>query len=108
MKTLVVALIVLLAGVSDRTTVASCCLASAGFVFPFATLATSPRAQRAPEHHPGTCNNFRSNANPCACHNATTCPERGEDGKEIPRGEDQKCQQYCDKEDCKCMNPCDS
>ncbi len=107
MKSIVLAIVVSLAAVADRPTLASCCLGTVGFAIPF-TAPAAAKPQQAQEHHPGTCNNFRSNANPCACHNATTCPERGEDGKEIPRGEDQKCQQYCDKEDCKCINPCDT
>lgn len=108
MKTMLLALLLALAAAADGRLLPPCC--PARFQIPFATLATSPLghfAQRQ-EHHPGTCNNYRGTEKPCACHNATTCPDYDDQGREIPRGEDQQCQQYCDREDCKCVGPCDT
>jgi len=57
---------------------------------------------------PATCNNYHSNEKPCACHRATECPERDENGKKKWRPEDPKCQVYCRPDACKCTDPCDT
>ena len=65
-------------------------------------------AQQGHEGQPATCNNYRSNEHPCACHRATGCPEHDPDGRPIPRPEDQKCQVYCRPDACRCISPCDT
>lgn len=56
---------------------------------------------------PATCNNYKDNTHPCMCNMATTCPDYDDQGKQLPRVEDSKCQVYCRHEACQCISPCD-
>jgi hypothetical protein len=49
---------------------------------------------------PDHCSNAHSNTHKCECQRATKC--KHEQAKE----EDSKCQTYCRKEACKCLDPC--
>jgi hypothetical protein len=61
---------------------------------------------QAPDPHqgqPATCNNYARNTHPCNCHRATKCAHERQG-----EPEDAKCQTYCRKEACKCLDPCTS
>jgi hypothetical protein len=49
---------------------------------------------------PDHCSNAHANNHKCECQRATKC--KHEQAKE----EDSKCQTYCRKEACKCLDPC--
>lgn len=54
------------------------------------------------EGQPATCNNHHGKEHPCACQRATKCHD------EQSEEEDSKCQTYCRKTACKCINPCET
>jgi len=59
---------------------------------------------------PDMCDNHfsKSPADKCACHHATECPERNEDGSIIQKPESPHCKVYCRKDHCHCVGPCDT
>jgi hypothetical protein len=57
------------------------------------------------EGQPATCNNYfkTPKEHRCNCHRATKCARERQG-----LGEDPKCQVYCRKDACKCLDPCTS
>lgn len=57
------------------------------------------------EGQPESCNNYHNTktADRCKCYRAMKCSREREG-----LGEDPKCQTYCRKENCKCLDPCTS
>lgn len=54
------------------------------------------------EGQPAVCHNHHGSKSACACQRATKCAEdRSEE-------EDAKCQTYCRKPACKCIDPCET
>ena len=52
------------------------------------------------EGQPALCNNHHGKEHPCACQRATKCHD------DQSEQEDSKCQTYCRKTACKCIDPC--
>jgi hypothetical protein len=54
------------------------------------------------EGQPDVCHNRKIAKHPCACQRATTCAQDRDEE------EDRKCQTYCRKPACKCIDPCET
>lgn len=62
-------------------------------------------AQQTDDPHkgqPDSCNNYYDNTHKCECQRANKCKQDQE------AAEDSKCQTYCRKTACKCLDPCTS